>query len=117
MSHRIEFCPEALGDLTGLDDYIALRDGVERAIGRIDDYCRNRSASPDRGIRRDDLRPADLRLGAFLRLNERSTAFIPAIRPRLSADAQVFQMTGASARALSSVRTCMASAAGQSSTR
>ena len=60
MSHRIEFSPEALGDLIDLYDYIALRDGAERAIGyidRIEDYCRNVSVFPDRGIRRDDLRP------------------------------------------------------------
>lgn len=36
MSHRIEFSPEALGDLIDLYDYIAQRDGAERAIGYID---------------------------------------------------------------------------------
>ena len=36
MSHRIEFSPEALGDLIDLYDYIALHDGAERAIGYID---------------------------------------------------------------------------------
>lgn len=42
-----------------LYDYIALRDGAERAIGyidRIEEYCGNLSTFPDRGIRRDDLR-------------------------------------------------------------
>ena len=46
MSHRIEFSPEALGDLIDLYDYIALRDGNERAIGyidRIENCCRNLS--------------------------------------------------------------------------
>jgi toxin ParE1/3/4 len=60
VSHRIEFRPETLGDLIDLYDYIALRGGTERAIGyidRIEDYCRNVSVFPDRGIRRDDLRP------------------------------------------------------------
>ncbi len=59
MSHRIEFSPEALGDLIDLYDYIALRDGADRAIGyidRIEDCCRNLSVFPERGIRRDDLR-------------------------------------------------------------
>ena len=59
MRHRIEFSPEALGDLIDLYDYIASRDGAERAIGyidRIEDCCRNLSMFPDRGIRRDDLR-------------------------------------------------------------
>jgi plasmid stabilization system protein ParE len=46
VSHRIEFSPEALGDLIDLYDYIALRDGAERAIGyidRIENCCRNLS--------------------------------------------------------------------------
>ena len=43
-----------------LYDYIALNDGAERAIGyidRIEDYCNSLSVFPDRGNRRDDLRP------------------------------------------------------------
>jgi toxin ParE1/3/4 len=59
VSHRIEFSPEALGDLIDLYDYIALRDGAERVIGyidRIEDCCRNLSVFPERGIKRDDLR-------------------------------------------------------------
>ena len=66
MSHRIEFSPEALGDLIDLYDYITLRDGAERAIGyidRIEDCCRNLSMFPDRGMRRDDLRPGLRTLG------------------------------------------------------
>ena len=69
MSHRIEFSPEALGDLIDLYDYIALRDGPERAIGyidRIEDYCRNLSVFPGRGTARDDLRPG-LRILGFER--------------------------------------------------
>ncbi len=49
-----------LGDLIDLYDYIAVRDGAERAIGyidRIEDCCRTLSVFPDRGTRRDDLRP------------------------------------------------------------
>jgi len=59
VSHRIEFSPEALGDLIELCDYIALRDGAERAIGyidRIEGCCNNLPAFPERGVRLDDLR-------------------------------------------------------------
>jgi toxin ParE1/3/4 len=69
VSHRVEFSPEALGDLIDLYDYIAVRDGAERAMGyidRIEDCCRKLSVFPDRGIRRDDLRPG-LRILGFER--------------------------------------------------
>jgi len=69
VSRRVEFSPEALGDLIDLYDYIAVRDGPERAIGyieRIEDCCRNLSVFPERGIRRDDLRPG-LRILGFER--------------------------------------------------
>jgi toxin ParE1/3/4 len=69
VSHRIEFSPEALGDLIDLYDYIALRDGFDLAIGyidRIEDCCRNLAVFPERGIRRDDLRPG-LRILGFER--------------------------------------------------
>jgi plasmid stabilization system protein ParE len=53
VSLRVEFSPEALGDLIDLYDYIAVRDGPDRAIGyieRIEDCCRIsrrfRSAAP-----------------------------------------------------------------------
>ena len=69
MNRRIEFSPEALGDLIDLYDYIAQRDGAERAIGyidRIEAYCRDLSVFPERGVRRDDLRPG-LRILGFER--------------------------------------------------
>jgi toxin ParE1/3/4 len=69
VGHRIEFSPEALGDLIDLYDHIALRDGAERAIGyidRIEECCRNLSVFPGRGVRRDDLRPG-LRVLGFER--------------------------------------------------
>jgi toxin ParE1/3/4 len=59
VTHRVEFSPEALGDLIDLYDYIAEHDLAERAIGyidRIEECCRSLSVFPDRGIRRDDLR-------------------------------------------------------------
>ena len=52
-----------------LYDYIAERDGAERAIGyidRIEECCRSLSVFPDRGIRRADLRPG-LRVPGFER--------------------------------------------------
>jgi toxin ParE1/3/4 len=69
VKHRIEFSPEALGDLMDLYDYIAVRDGAERAIGyigRIEECCRSLSMFPERGTRRDDLRPG-LRVLGFER--------------------------------------------------
>jgi len=69
VSHRIEFSPEALGDLIDLYDYIALHDGAERAIGyidRVEECCLSLSVFPDRGNRRDDLRPG-LRILGFER--------------------------------------------------
>jgi toxin ParE1/3/4 len=69
VSRRVEFSPEALGDPIDLYDYIAVRDGPERAIGyieRIEDSCRKLSTFPDRSIRRDDLRPG-LRILGFER--------------------------------------------------
>ena len=44
MTYRVEFSPEALGDLIDLYDYIAARDSEERAIGyvdRIEECCRS----------------------------------------------------------------------------
>jgi toxin ParE1/3/4 len=52
VNHRVEFSPEALGDLIDLYDYIAARDGAGRAIGyidRIEECCRGLSVFPDRG--------------------------------------------------------------------
>ena len=69
MRHSIEFSPEALADLLDLYDYIAMRDGAERAIGyidRIEDCCRSLSSFPEPGSRRGDL-PPGLRVPGFER--------------------------------------------------
>lgn len=69
MDHRIEFSPEALGDLIDLYDFIAERDGEERAIGyieRIEEFCHSLALFPNRGMRRGDLRPG-LRILGFER--------------------------------------------------
>ena len=45
---------------------LPVRDGAERAIGyvdRIQDCCRSLSVFPERGVRRDDLRPGLRTLG------------------------------------------------------
>ncbi len=69
MKFEVDFSPEALGDLIDLYDYIAARDGAARAIAyidRIEECCRSLSTFPDRGARRDDLRPG-LRILGFER--------------------------------------------------
>ena len=69
MIYRIEFSPEALGDLFDLYDYIATRDGAGRAIGyidRIESFCQSLSQFPERGLSRGDLRPG-LRVVGFER--------------------------------------------------
>jgi toxin ParE1/3/4 len=66
---RVVFSPEAATDLVQLYDYIAERSGPVRAIGyidRIEAYCAGFEASPERGTRRDDLRPG-LRIVGFER--------------------------------------------------
>ena len=67
MAIRVVFAPEAAADLINLYDYIAERSGPMRAIGyidRIEAYCAGFEASPERGTRRDDLRPG-LRIVGF----------------------------------------------------
>jgi len=66
VDHKIEFSPEAFADLIDLYDFIAERDGEERAIGyidRIEECCRSLAVFPNRGTRRDDLRPGLRTLG------------------------------------------------------
>ena len=69
MSRKVEFSPEALGDLIDLYDYIAQQDGAVRAIGyidRIEKSCEALVVFPERGASRDDLRPG-LRVLGFER--------------------------------------------------
>ena len=69
MTHSVVFAPEARADLFGLYDYIAARGGAERALAyveRIEGYCRGFATFPERGTRRDDIRPG-LRLVGFAR--------------------------------------------------
>ena len=60
MTRSVVFAPEAQDDLFQLYDYIATRSGAERARGytdRIVATCLGLETFPERGTRRDDLRP------------------------------------------------------------
>lgn len=60
MTRRVAFSPEAQGDLLWLYDTIAERGGPARArayIDRITQHCLGFADFPERGTRRDDLRP------------------------------------------------------------
>jgi len=69
VTREVIFAPEALQDLFELYDYIAADSGAERARGytdRIVAACLGLVTFPERGIRRDDLRPG-LRTTTFRR--------------------------------------------------
>ncbi|MGH7075579.1 MAG: type II toxin-antitoxin system RelE/ParE family toxin [Stellaceae bacterium] len=60
MAHSVVFAPEAEADLAELYDYIARHGGPERAlryVERIVATCRGLAIFPERGTRRDDIRP------------------------------------------------------------
>jgi toxin ParE1/3/4 len=69
VEREVVFAPEARDDILELYDYIAAQAGAERARGyveRIVGYCAGFSMFPERGMRRDDLRPG-LRVIGFER--------------------------------------------------
>jgi toxin ParE1/3/4 len=69
LAHRIIFSPEAQNDLFELYNFIADQSGARIAIGyieRIEAYCEGFAELPERGTRRDDLRPG-LRVVGFER--------------------------------------------------
>lgn len=60
MTHSVVFAPEAEGDLLRLYDYIAGQSSPDRALTyaeRITAACRGLATFPQRGTRRDDIRP------------------------------------------------------------
>jgi toxin ParE1/3/4 len=60
VNREVVFAPEALGDLQQLYDHIALDAGAGRAqsyTDRISAHCLDLVTFPERGTRRDDLRP------------------------------------------------------------
>jgi toxin ParE1/3/4 len=69
VEREIIFAPEAHTDLIEIYDYIAERADIVRALGyveRITEHCLGLANFPERGIRRDDLRPG-LRVTGFER--------------------------------------------------
>ena len=59
-THTVVFTPEAEDQLAELYAYIALKAAPEiafRYTGALISYCEGLSTFPDRGIRRDDVRP------------------------------------------------------------
>jgi len=69
VSRAVVFTPEAQNDLLDLFDYIADRSSPSRALGymnRIEKVCMGLKTLPERGTRRDDLRPG-LRVIGFER--------------------------------------------------
>lgn len=69
MTRDVVFAPEAEDDLLQIYDFIADRANLERAyayVERIRSYCLAFDAFPERGVRRDELRPG-LRIVGFER--------------------------------------------------
>lgn len=69
MAYSVVFAPEAEADLTELYDFIAERGGPMRAlrtVERIVATCQRLAMFPERGLRRDDIRPG-LRLTSHAR--------------------------------------------------
>jgi toxin ParE1/3/4 len=67
--HRVAFRPAAERDLLRLYEYIASEGSIENAaafIERIEEACLSLRISPERGTRRDDIRPR-LRIMGFER--------------------------------------------------
>jgi toxin ParE1/3/4 len=81
----VVFAPEAERDILELYDYVAEHSGAARAIAyteRIVDTCRGFSMFPERGTRRDDLRPG-LRITGF---DRRLTIAFHVTRDRVTID-------------------------------
>ena len=71
MSHRLVFSTDALADLEGIYDYIADAADPARALAyveRIERYCAAFVDFPERGTRRDEIRPGLRTIGFERRL-------------------------------------------------
>jgi toxin ParE1/3/4 len=69
LSYKVVFSPKAQDDLFELYDYIAEHGGRTIAISyidRLEDFCLHFADFPERGTRRDDIRPG-LRVIGFER--------------------------------------------------
>jgi toxin ParE1/3/4 len=87
-NHRITFRPSAERDLLRLYEYIANEASIERAgsfIERIEEACLSLQTSPERGTRRDDIRPG-LRTMGF----ERRATIVFQVRGREVVIVRVF---------------------------
>ena len=66
MTHRVVFAPESLDDLRGLYDLIAAASLPDRALTYVEGlqrYCLGLADFPERGTRRDAIRPGLRTLG------------------------------------------------------
>ncbi len=66
MAHKVVFAPEALDDLRSLYNIIADGASPERALGYVEGlqrYCLGLADFPERGTRRDAIRPGLRTLG------------------------------------------------------
>ncbi|MCZ8180184.1 MAG: type II toxin-antitoxin system RelE/ParE family toxin [Rhizobium sp.] len=66
MTHALRFAPEALEQLEALEAYIAQSASPQRAAEFVDaivDHCEKLRTFPQRGTKRDDLRPGLRTLG------------------------------------------------------
>lgn len=88
MSYTVQFAPEAVDQLAAIEDYLA-HAGSALAAARYADaivtYCESLVTFPQRGIRRDDLKPG-LRV-----TNHRRNAVIAYI---VDADAKIVSILG-----------------------
>jgi toxin ParE1/3/4 len=60
VARNVSFSPEAQADLSSLYDHIAEHSGAGRALAyieRIEQWCLGLANFPERGTRRDDLKP------------------------------------------------------------
>ena len=60
VTHEVVFAPEALADLVSLYDRLAQAASPARALAYVEQvqaYCMDFATFPERGMRRDDLRP------------------------------------------------------------
>ncbi|MDQ6437112.1 type II toxin-antitoxin system RelE/ParE family toxin [Mesorhizobium sp. LHD-90] len=69
MTHKVTLSPEAIGDFQALYDYLSPLAGERTAaayVGKLYAYCMDLRTFPQRGMRRDDLRPG-LRIVGYRR--------------------------------------------------
>lgn len=71
MTYEVVFAPEALADLISLYDHLADAASPTRALAyveQVQSYCLDFATFPERGTRRDDLRPGLRTIGYHRRV-------------------------------------------------